>query len=277
MPSRRHPTRWWRALALLASAAPALLGAQVNRYCDRPQDLPTPTPFAPGGSPVSWDSVAAFVGRAGIRFMDPQTDSVMPCRGSGCRTELMTLATEAHTNCLTSAMMRSGEMYFAGVVVQPAGSVANGLVGFNSSNVTDTVYLMVRDSQAVAMYRTTRNRALFLPHVPSNSGWQFYFSGDGMYGQPAAQWKKTGFGGTMDESAARAQMRVRKEGGPAEMAFADGEDALQTEYTYGWMQCAGGCCQFMGTGDGGQQGHGQHPGVGNPPPPNPGPPHPSRR
>jgi len=268
------------------SAEGAVARAEAKPNCNPPQAQPPAVPdtaFTVTAQSQDWSHVVAFVNTNGVAFPQQagQDSTVVPC--SGCMAQRLRVRTETRTQCLTQAMAAASQLRFVGAVVRFAGDSVpppNKHLGFRDDNASDTVYLLVQANQGYAMFRNRSGKIQFLPYQPMKQGWSFVFNPDGMSDTTSARWRPV-VPRTAQATMRRDRFAALERGGPA--APADEAVALQTGTSFAWMACAAGCCQFHGSGDGGNDGdvgggHGHNPNGPPPPPPgppgNPGPPHP---
>ncbi|HSU12494.1 MAG TPA: hypothetical protein VLK66_00225 [Longimicrobium sp.] len=257
------------------------------------------TPTIPADTFIStrggqgWQRVADYMKAAGANFdlgvMD--TQPVKLCNTSGdpsCLPKVLQIRSEHLAMCLDAAAF-NGQLRIVGMVVgQGPGSLP--AYGFGPANISgggsnrDSVYLFVRNDSVFALFRTTGDVTAFAPQPGLvTPGWAFFFHAPDT--PPAGTWALWRADTTLASySGAYSPVRALRRGGPA-APDAGGEaaaGAVQTTLSYGWMACAAGCCQFHGTGDGGDQEHGPRGPRGHHPSPNPNPnpnphPNPARR
>ncbi|HEU4561197.1 MAG TPA: hypothetical protein VFS20_25315 [Longimicrobium sp.] len=241
-----------RALALCCTAA-LPLQALAQATCTPPPAVPANL-VQPG---TAFTQLRAWMTQNGIAFVGGDSSTIIPCskrkyQEQGCRPMTAAVMAEQHSNCFTAAMAGDGNLYILGLVRRYSGWRPANL-GLGMSNPSDTVYLMVKSGQSLAVYHDARGMVRNAPEAAM--GWRFRWHNDSSFVQPSAQWRP-------DQSESQglvAMYEPHVRGGPSAFLPDDGDGFQQGIPEYAWITCAAGCCQFHGSGTGGGGGGGGDP------------------
>lgn len=226
-----------------AAARTAVAADAANVDCTPPP----PAPFNTSG-PVEWSQVAAYVGQVTFDREFTSTQTVRLCKGDTAQCGPLTLDIQsvAGTQCLQQDQLRELRMLGLATKVDTSRGTATRL-GFGQPNATDSVYLLVQDKVVWALFRNQTGQGQWVP----KGHWAYLFSADGQtLDHPQAEWLQQGArpnhaAGARDEQEGK---KGQNDEGEKDEEIEPGPE--EEAVSYAWMACAGGCCQFHGTGPG---------------------------